>query len=127
MSVPEKWFSTIIADGLQRLAAMRLASTPADAGLELACAVWIDTLWNRRAWREATDPDRLRQAFTALAGSARRWPAPADLLDHLPARPQLPALPRPGPTRTGAAHLSAMKALIAQAWHPMPGTDSRRS
>ncbi len=127
MSVPEKWFSAVIADGLQRLAAMRLQNAPADEGLELACAIWIDTLWNRRAWQEATDPDRLRQGFTALAGHARRWPAPADLLDHLPSRPQLPALPRPQPTRTGAAHLSAMKALIAKAWHPLPGTDHRRS
>ncbi len=126
MSVPEQWFSAVIAEGLQRLAAMRLPSAPADEGLELACAVWIDTLWHRRRWHEDSDPDRLRQAFTALAGSARRWPTPADLIDHLPARPQLPALPRPPPTRIGAAHLAAMKALIAKAWHPMPATKPRR-
>ena len=127
MTVPEPWFSRVIAEGLQRLAAMHLAAAPTAAGLDLACAVWIDTLWHRRAWHEDPDAARLRQAFTALAGHARRWPAPADLLDHLPSRPQLPALPRPQPTRTGAAHLSAMKALIAKAWHPLPGTDHRRS
>jgi hypothetical protein len=32
VSVPDKWFSAVIAEGLQRLAAMRLASTPADEG-----------------------------------------------------------------------------------------------
>ena len=126
MSVPDKWFSAVIADGLQRLAAMRLASTPADEGLELACAVWIDTLWNHRAWHEDPDATRLRQAFTALASDARRWPAPADLLDHLPAKPQRPALPKPDRALVGQAHLAAMKDLIAKAWHPTPGTTPRR-
>ncbi len=125
MSVPDKWFSAVIAEGLQRLAAMRLASTPADEGLELACAVWIDTLWHRRAWHEDPDATRLRQAFTALAGHARRWPAPADLLDQLPAKPQRPALPKPDRAPVGQAHLAIMKRLIARAWHPLPGTSPR--
>ncbi len=48
MPVPDPWFSAVIAEGLQRLAAMHLVGTPTDAGLDLACAVWIDTLWYRR-------------------------------------------------------------------------------
>jgi len=73
------------------------------------------------------DPDaaRLRRAFLALAGSARRWPSPADLLDHLPAKPQPPALPAPPRGRTGAAHLQAMKDLIARATKTLPGTTPR--
>ena len=82
MPVPDPWFSAVIAEGLQRLAAMHLVGTPTDAGLDLACAVWIDTLWYRRAWHPDPDAGRLRRAFAALSGSARRWPAPAELLDN---------------------------------------------
>lgn len=125
MSPPEPWFSSVIAEGLQRLAAMHLASTPNDAGLDLACAVWIDSLWFRREWHEDPDAGRLRRAFLALAGSARRWPSPADLLDQLPAKPRQAALPAPARGRTGAVHLNAMKELIARAYKPMPGTTPR--
>ena len=125
MTVPEPWFSRVIAEGLQRLAAMHLAAAPTAASLDLACAVWIDTLWHRRAWHEDLDAARLRQAFMALGGSTRRWPAPADLLDQLPAKPQLPALPKPDRAPVGQAHLAVMKRLIARAWHPLPGTTHR--
>ena len=125
MPVPDPWFSRVIAEGLQRLAAMHLVGTPTDAGLDLACAVWIDTLWYRRAWHPDPDAGRLRRAFAALSGSARRWPAPADLLDHLPAKPQPPALPAPPRGRTGAAHLQVMKDLIARATKTLPGTTPR--
>lgn len=125
MPVPDPWFSAVIAAGLQRLAAMHLVGTPTDAGLDLACAVWIDTLWYRRAWHPDPDAARLRRAFLALAASARRWPAPAELLDHLPAKPQPPALPAPPRGRTGAAHLQVMKDLIARATKTLPGTTPR--
>ncbi len=125
MPVPAPWFSNVIAAGLQRLAAMHLVGTPTDAGLDLACAVWIDTLWYRRDWHQDPDAARLRRAFAALSGSARRWPAPAELLDHLPARPQRPALPKPDRTPVGQAHLAVMKRLIARAHKPLPGTRPR--
>ena len=125
MSAPETWFSSLIAEGLQRLAVMRLLNSPQDAELELACAVWIDTLWYRRAWHQDPDAARLRRAFAALAGSARRWPAPAELLDHLPAKPQPLALPQPDRTPVGQAHLAVMKRLIARALKPLPGTTPR--
>lgn len=91
---------------------MSLPATPMDSALKLAGAVWVETLWAKRRWHEDTDPQRLSIAFTALAGHARRWPAPADLLDHLPARPQLPALPAPAAQRTGQAHLIAMRTFL---------------
>lgn len=125
MPAPDPWFSSVIAAGLQRLAVMRLHNHPQDAELELACAVWIDTLWYRRDWHQDPDAARLRQAFAALTGSARRWPAPAELLDHLPARPQRPALPQPDRTPVGQAHLAVMKRLIARALKPLPGTTPR--
>ena len=125
MPAPEDWFRSVIAEGLQRLAVMRLPSHPQETELELTCAIWIDSLWFRRAWHEEPDAGRLRRAFLALAGAVRRWPSPADLLDHLPAKPQPPALPAPARGRGGAAHLSVMKDLIARAYKPMPGTTPR--
>ena len=125
MPAPADWFSRVIAEGLQRLAAMRLPSHPQEAELELACAIWIDSLWYRRAWHPEPDAERLRRAFLALAGAARRWPSPADLLDHLPAKPQPPALPAPDRGRSGAAHLAVMKDLIARATPSLPGSTPR--
>jgi hypothetical protein len=43
------------------------------------------------AWDEELDADRLRQAFRGLT----RWPAPRELMDALPSRPQRRALPKP--------------------------------
>lgn len=113
MSAPAPWFTDVIISGLQRLAAMRLPNTPLDGELKLAGAVWIDSLWFRRCWHPDPDARRLRQAFLALNGAVRRWPAPADLLDYLPPRPQPPALPPPLPGPAAQAHLAALKARIA--------------
>jgi hypothetical protein len=99
MSTPAPWFTDVIVSGLQRLAAMRLPSTPYDGELKLAASVWIDSLWCRRDWHPDPDASRLRHAFTALAGYARRWPAPADLLDQLPAKSPPKALPPDPPPR----------------------------
>ena len=115
MPVPDPWFSAVIAAGLQRLAAMHLVGTPTDAGLDLACAVWIDTLWYRRAWHQDPDAARISRAFADLAASARRWPGPVDLIDHLPAKLQPRALPAPPRHRTGQSHLTAMRDLIRAA------------
>jgi len=104
---------------------MRLPSAPQDQELVLAGAIWVDALWYRRAWHQDPDAARLRRAFAALSGSARRWPAPAELLDHLPARPQPLALPPPDRTPVGQAHLAVMKRLIARALKPLPGTSPR--
>ncbi len=92
---------------------MSLPATPTDSALKLAGAVWVETLWARRSWYQDTDPQRLSIAFTALAGHARRWPAPAELLDYLPPRPQPPALPPPPPGPAALAHLAALKARFA--------------
>ena len=114
-TTPAPWFTGVIVSGLQRLAAMRLPSTPLDGDLRLAAAVWIAALWARRAWDAERDAPRLEAAFLALASMARRWPAPAELLDYLPPRPQPPALPPPPPGPAALAHLAALKARFATA------------
>ncbi len=99
---------------------MSLPATPTDSALKLAGAVWVETLWARRAWDTERDAPRLEAAFLALAGHARRWPAPAELLDYLPPRPQPPALPPPPPGPAAQAHLAALKARFATTAPPQP-------
>ena len=110
-TTPAPWFTGVIVSGLQRLAAMRLPSTPLDGDLRLAAAVWIAALWARREWEAERDAPRLEAAFLALASVARRWPAPAELIDHLPPKPTPRALPAPR-ARAGLRHLTAIKHLL---------------
>lgn len=112
MSTPQQWFSSAIADGMQRLASISLYGCPEGQALELACAVWIDSLWNLRQWSEQQDRERIAQAFSRLVATARRWPAPVQLLDHLPPKKQAPALPAPSGRRVGQGHLLAMRAIL---------------
>lgn len=115
MPAPDPWFQQAIATGLQRMAAVALPATPQGEALSLACAVWIDALWQRRAWHQDPDAARISRAFADLAASARRWPGPVDLIDHLPAKLQPRALPAPPRHRTGQGHLTAMRDLIRAA------------
>ncbi len=110
-TTPAPWFTSVIVSGLQRLAAMRLPATPLDGDLRLAAAVWIAALWARRAWDADRDAPRLEAAFLALAGHARRWPGPAELIDHLPPKATPRALPAPR-ARAGLRHLTAIKHLL---------------
>ena len=119
-TTPAPWFTSVIVSGLQRLAAMRLPATPLDGDLRLAAAVWIAALWARRAWDAERDAPRLEAAFLALASHARRWPAPAELLDQLPAKSPPKALPPPPPGPAAQAHLAALKARIATVPPPRP-------
>ena len=92
----EAWFEQAIAVGLARLAALALPGTPIDERSAAACrAVWVDALWPGRAWAQHLDAARIEEAFRQLAARCKRWPAPADFLEALPARPQPVPLPPP--------------------------------
>lgn len=95
MAAPEPWFEQAIAVGLVRLAALQLPGTPPDAQTAAACrAVWVDALWHGRVWIEAADTARLEMAFRILSSRITRWPAPVQLLDVLPMREPMQALPK---------------------------------
>lgn len=94
--VAEAWFERAISVGLSRLAALQLVGTPPDAQTASACrAVWVDALWDGRAWDQTLDASRIEAAFSELARGAVRWPAPAQFLEALPARRALPRLESP--------------------------------
>lgn len=89
------WFRTAISQGLVRLVALALPGTPPADTIELTREAWIEALWPEIGWAEHLDRERIERGFLSLAASVERWPAPAQLLRAMPARPQQPALPTP--------------------------------
>lgn len=93
MNTPAAWFHNAVIDGVQLLYSLALNGGPAAEVLPLTTTGWIETLWRARgSWEQHLDAQRLQAGFISLAGACERWPAPKQLLDHLPARPELPAI-----------------------------------
>lgn len=93
MNTPAAWFHNAVIDGVQLLYSLALNGGPAAEVLPLTTTGWIQTLWRARGtWVQHLDTPRLQAGFVSLAGACDRWPAPRHLLDHLPARPELPAI-----------------------------------
>ncbi|MEW5790014.1 MAG: hypothetical protein ACOY4L_09025 [Pseudomonadota bacterium] len=92
------WLVAEVAEGIQRLLVLRLDGCPPADAVEAVALAWADALMVRGgAWREDLDAPRLREAFRRLAAHSTRWPAPAEIWQHLPARPEPPRLAPPAP------------------------------
>ena len=105
---PADWFESVVAEGIAKLYVLRLESAPAADTLDGVELVWVEALWySNIAWDEELDTDRLRQAFRALTQWVTRWPAPRELMTHLPARPQRKPLPPPPQTPEQKAEAEA--------------------
>lgn len=96
MIQPAQWFRNEVTDGVLGLLSLRLPSAPWEDEAEYTTQTWIEVLWHAPiGWDAELDAHRLRQAFTRLAGQINRWPAPRQLLELLPERPQQARLPKP--------------------------------
>lgn len=96
---PADWFVEVVAEGIAKLYVLRLESAPAADTLDGVELVWVEALWYTPiAWDREQDAPRLRQAFRALTQRLSRWPAPRELMEHLPSRPKRQELPPPPPT-----------------------------
>jgi hypothetical protein len=102
-----------VAEGLQRLLVLRLEGTPPADAIDGVVLAWCDALLVRGRWEEAPDAPRIRQAFRLLAAHATRWPAPANLWEHIPPRPEPKQLPPPEMTEEQRAKVKAMLAELA--------------
>lgn len=103
------WLVAEVAEGVQRLLVLRLEGCPSADTVQAVALAWADALWLRAGrWSAQEDAPRLRQAFRVLAAHATRWPAPADLWQYLPSRPEPPRLERPPPTPEERARIRAM-------------------
>lgn len=103
------WLVAEVAEGVQRLLVLRLEGCPPADTVQAVALAWADALWLRAGrWAVQEDAPRLRQAFRALAAHATRWPAPAQLWEHLPPRPEPPRLNPPPPTPQERERIRAM-------------------
>ena len=80
--------------GLQKLLALQLERSPALETLDKTGLVWMEAIGHNRCLTDEDAP-RFREAFVLLAARCKSWPSPVALLEVLPERPQLPALPEP--------------------------------
>lgn len=87
------WFHNKVVDGIQLLHSLQLDGRPAAEVVTITATGWIEVLWRSPImWDEARDLARLAVAFFSLARQVDRWPAPKQLLDHLPPVPTVLAL-----------------------------------
>src|SRR6185312_7622939 len=78
------WVLEEILTGMQKLLPLSLESTPASEVMQGTALAWHEVLVHGRAFDQARDLPRFREAFRTLAGRQRRWPAPVDFLEALP-------------------------------------------
>lgn len=85
-----QWLILSIANGISQLMGARLPGAPFagnEADTQAVCEAWLVALMNKSIdWHESADKWRLEAAFRQLLTNARKWPAPAELFDHLPPR-----------------------------------------
>lgn len=112
---PADWFESVVAEGIAKLYVLRLEGAPAADTLDGVELVWVEALWySGKVWDEHLDYPRLRQAFVHLVQTMTRWPAPRQLMDHLPARPRPRELPAPPPTPEERARAEANLAKLRE-------------
>ena len=109
--------------GLQKLLALQLERAPALETLAKTGLVWMEAIGHNRCLTDEDAP-RFREAFVLLAARCKSWPSPAALLEVLPERPPLPALPEPEITpEQRAENLAFLDDLLAGI--RMPGSKPR--
>lgn len=108
------WLVAEVSDGLKRLVVLRLEGCPPADAVEVVALAWAEALLVRGRWGRQTDAPRIRQAFRSLAAHVQRWPAPAQLWEHLPPRPEPPKLQAP-PTPPSEEERAKIRALLQQA------------
>lgn len=109
------WLVAEVAEGVQRLLVLRLEGCPPADTVQAVALAWADALWLRSGrWSVQEDAPRLRQAFRALAAHATRWPAPAQLWEHLPPRPEPLRLNPPPPAPQERERIRAMLQQVRQ-------------
>lgn len=109
------WFNNAVVNGVQLLYSLSLPGCPAAEVLPLTTTGWIDVLWRGGVWDEALDARRVARAFFTLARACDRWPPPRQLLDHLPPRPDLPAIGAAAPPCSAErrAELAALRRRLS--------------
>lgn len=107
------WMKREITRGLQKLVFLALDRTPAMDALPGTVAAWMEALMTNRIWDEQRDADRIRAAFRSLGATRKSWPAPSDLIEHMPPAKQYPALPaKPVDPQVAEANIAKIKRML---------------
>ena len=117
--LPPALYNELIS-GLQMMLALRLSGSPAADTVAATAAAWEIALAKGRKWDEQEDRGRFQTGFEILAGSTRYWPAPCDLLDALPPRPE-PLKLEYYYQKPTAAQLKKKDALVAKLTQTLTG------
>ena len=88
------WINDAVLDGLSALVALRLRNTPAEDMIELTADIWVRA-FRQRVFIQETDEPRIRAAFDLIFPKIREWPAPLDVIELMPPRPERLKLPPP--------------------------------
>jgi hypothetical protein len=107
------WVRQAVGDGLEALIALRLKNAPAEDTMEYIADIWLRAFRQRVFIRE-TDEPRIRAAFDRIFGRIREWPAPLDVIELMPPRPERLKLPPPKVSaEEHAENVSRVKEMIA--------------
>lgn len=95
-TIPE-WIRAEVSDGLSILVSLRLKNTPAEDMIEITAGGWFIAFSHRLGSLASAqiDAPRIREAFRKTFPQVREWPAPVDVIERLPQRPAVAALPAP--------------------------------
>lgn len=105
-----KWIREEVGNGLQALLSLRLKNTPAEDMIELTADIWVQAFGVKLgSWAiEERDAPRIREAFRKAFPRIRDWPAPLDVIEQLPPRPEPRQLPEPEPDAEAQRRIRAM-------------------
>jgi hypothetical protein len=81
------WWVRAVCDGLRGLVLLSIDGQPAADLWGEVVRQWMVEMWPRREWREDCrfrGRARIAEAFRQAGAAARRWPAPRDVLEHVP-------------------------------------------
>ncbi len=97
-SAPD-WFHDAIVSGLQGLVALRLEGGPPRDSVAATALTWVAAWWALPVAWVKSDVDRIAHAFLRATHRVTKWPAPRDVINLMPPRPAMLALPEiaPGP------------------------------
>jgi hypothetical protein len=92
--------------------------------IEITVGTWIESLTFNRVWDEERDTPRIRYAFKVLCTSCDHWPAPKNLIEHLPSVHELTALPaKVVSDEVAQENIAKIKAMLAESLCPVPPED----
>lgn len=116
------WFHNAIVDGVQLVYSLALPGCPAGEVLPLTTTGWIEVLWRGGMWIEDRDARRVPLAFFSLARACDRWPAPKQLIDHLPEVRAAPAITEVSPPVTPETYIrmAALRRRVTDALTSIP-------